>query len=401
MEHCGYEYQDFYHTAGIVPDYMANGCDGQLPVFSVVGRGPKGEGVAIQESAKNDDDCFILEFVSDETGEVVYTTPNLHWGKLNVTQIPSNPIAGQESFLMVSLTRDGESKTYALKIPAGTRGSNVYVCKNQKDKVGNGVYSVSTSELLINGLEPAGQFVPAVGDLCFMKLRTEHEDIIAVGTIVMIGDGSVNVNVRNEHTIPVPWIGENGNWWVNGEDTGVQAQGPKGDRGDDGLTPHIGENGNWFLGDADTGVHAQGPQGEKGDGVEISGSFDDPSDLETVVDPKPGDTYLINGILYVWNGQEWVNNGQLQGPKGDKGDPGQDGIDGQDGKSAYQAAVEGGYTGTEQEFNELLNTLTVEGVVPESIANSEIDEIWGQSDTSLPAEGDYVEMTDSEIDKLF
>lgn len=35
--------------------------------------------------------------------------------------------------------------------------------------------------------------------------------------------------------------------------------------GNDGITPHIGDNGNWFLGDEDTGVHAQGPQGEQGE----------------------------------------------------------------------------------------------------------------------------------------
>lgn len=33
-------------------------------------------------------------------------------------------------------------------------------------------------------------------------------------------------------------------------------RGAKGDKGDDGITPHIGENGNWFIGDEDTGVKA-------------------------------------------------------------------------------------------------------------------------------------------------
>ena len=31
--------------------------------------------------------------------------------------------------------------------------------------------------------------------------------------------------------------------------------------GKDGITPHIGENGNWWVGDQDTGVHAQGDSG--------------------------------------------------------------------------------------------------------------------------------------------
>ena len=37
--------------------------------------------------------------------------------------------------------------------------------------------------------------------------------------------------------------------------------------------------------------------------------------------------------------------------KGDKGDPGERGADGADGKSAYESAQDGGYTGTEAQFN--------------------------------------------------
>ena len=98
-----------------------------------------------------------------------------------------------------------------------------------------------------------------------------------------------------------PHIGDNGNWYLGDEDTGVAAkgvkgdtgaQGPKGDpgakgdtgaqgaKGDDGakgdtgpsgadgVTPHIGDNGNWYLGSTDTGKPsrgATGAQGAKGD----------------------------------------------------------------------------------------------------------------------------------------
>lgn len=94
-----------------------------------------------------------------------------------------------------------------------------------------------------------------------------------------------------------PHIGDNGNWYLGDEDTGVAAkgvkgdtgpqgpkggdgakgdtgpQGPKGDdgaKGDtgpsgaDGVTPHIGDNGNWYLGDEDTGVAAKGAKGDAG-----------------------------------------------------------------------------------------------------------------------------------------
>ena len=35
--------------------------------------------------------------------------------------------------------------------------------------------------------------------------------------------------------------------------------------GEDGITPHIGNNGNWFIGEEDTGVKAEGKQGKQGD----------------------------------------------------------------------------------------------------------------------------------------
>ena len=50
-------------------------------------------------------------------------------------------------------------------------------------------------------------------------------------------------------------IGENGNWFIDGKDTGVLA---KGTNGKDGSVVTIGENGNWFIDGKDTGVHAGG-----------------------------------------------------------------------------------------------------------------------------------------------
>ena len=55
-----------------------------------------------------------------------------------------------------------------------------------------------------------------------------------------------------------PHIGENGNWFIGEEDTGILATGSNGAAG---TTPHIGENGNWFIGDVDTGIAAQGKDG--------------------------------------------------------------------------------------------------------------------------------------------
>ena len=101
------------------------------------------------------------------------------------------------------------------------------------------------------------------------------------------------------------------------------ADGKPGTDGADGVTPHIGDNGNWYLGETDTGKPSRGADGATG----------------------------------------------ATGATGEKG---------ADGKSAYAYAVEGGYTGTEDEFAAKLaaekfanpNALTFTGVVTGSYDGS-------------------------------
>ena len=79
-----------------------------------------------------------------------------------------------------------------------------------------------------------------------------------------------------------PYIGDNGNWWIGGVDTGIKAEGSDGadgsdgsdgkdgqdgkdgEDGKDGLTPYIGSNGNWWIGTTDTGIKAAGANGADG-----------------------------------------------------------------------------------------------------------------------------------------
>lgn len=66
----------------------------------------------------------------------------------------------------------------------------------------------------------------------------------------------------------VPYVGDNGNWWVGNKDTSIPARGTDGNDGQDGTTPTIGNNGNWFIDEKDTGVLAKGKDGNDGnDGV--------------------------------------------------------------------------------------------------------------------------------------
>ena len=92
-------------------------------------------------------------------------------------------------------------------------------------------------------------------------------------------------------------------------------QGPKGDTGDTGATGDTGPAG------------ATGDTGATGIGTTIKGSYNSYQDL-IVAHPtgNQGDSYIVDGSLYVWNGNAWDNVGNIKGdtgatePKGDTGE---------------------------------------------------------------------------------
>ena len=80
-----------------------------------------------------------------------------------------------------------------------------------------------------------------------------YQIIFTNGKTITIKDGKDGIDGKT------PFIGENGNWWIGNQDTGVAAHGKD---GVDGLTPRIGEDGNWWVGDQNTGIAAKGQDGK-------------------------------------------------------------------------------------------------------------------------------------------
>ncbi|MFO7938521.1 MAG: hypothetical protein R6U66_02105 [Bacteroidales bacterium] len=96
----------------------------------------------------------------------------------------------------------------------------------------------------------------------------------------------------------IPYIGENGNWWVNGEDLGVSAQAE---------IPVIGENGNWWVGGTDTGIAAQGADGVDGEpGTGIASVDYDPETAMLTLTLTDGTVYA-----YVLFNDEGVNGNRI------------------------------------------------------------------------------------------
>lgn len=167
--------------------------------------------------------------------------------------------------------------------------------------------------------------------------------------------------------------GDKGDAFTYSDFTAAQLAALKGEKGDTGPQGPKGDTGK-------TGPKGeQGPAGQDGASYTVKGLY---ATLAALQASHPtgsaGDAWFVgtadSNVVYQWDVDKasWVNVGALKGPKGDKGDTGPQGEQGTqgpkgdtgpqgpngdtgaagaDGKSAYASAQDGGYTGTEAQFN--------------------------------------------------
>lgn len=97
------------------------------------------------------------------------------------------------------------------------------------------------------------------------------------------------------------------NWFIDTIDTGIKAIGLDGIDGIDGTSPHIGINGNWYIGITDTGVKAVGVDGVNGtngingtDGVGVQTVIDNGDNTFTVT--------LTNGAFTIIDKIDTINS---------------------------------------------------------------------------------------------
>lgn len=106
-------------------------------------------------------------------------------------------------------------------------------------------------------------------------------------------------------------------------------------------------------------VSIKGPKGEPGTGLDIRGTYATLAELQAAVQsPQQGWMYNVGTQapyrVYMYDSSNgWLDQGQLQGPTGSTG------------KSAYNAAVEGGYQGNEDTFNAQM------AAIPTHISNTD------------------------------
>lgn len=115
------------------------------------------------------------------------------------------------------------------------------------------------------------------------------------------------------------------------------AAGPQGIAGPQGVRGIIGPGGATGATGAPGATGERGAQGKQGAGVSILGTLASEADLPPV--GQPGDAYLIDGDLFVWDGSAWQNVGNLEGPPGPIGATGAQGPQGPQGAVGLQGAT--------------------------------------------------------------
>ena len=156
---------------------------------------------------------------------------------------------------------------------------------------------------------------------------------------------AINEAAKSGGSENVPYIGDNGNWYVYDPSTMQFKDSGKPSQGDSatvavGTTTTGAAGTNASVANSGTGSAAvlnftipRGDKGEKGDkgdtgtGLTILGTYATLSALQAAVtNPNVGDMYNVGSSapynIYLWDGSTWKDQGQLQGAKGDKGDPG-------------------------------------------------------------------------------
>lgn len=295
--------------------------------------------------ASKNSEADFWDFISGRDGQTPHVGSNGNW------------FIGATDTGVKATGRDGRDGRDGLD---GKDGLSAY--EQWRQLVGQGATdwpkdqtSMNDFFLFLKGRDGANGITPHVGTNGHWFVGSTDTGVTAQGP-----KGDNGTNGRDGKDGLSPYVGTNGNWWVGTTDTGVAAKGRDGrdgrdgadgkdgrdgtngtngrdgQNGRDGVSPHIGDNGNWFIGTTDTGIAARGQNGN--DGAAGASAY------------ELWQQDVKNGKVHDKEGQPWSKDrttmadfyAYLSGADGRDGRDGRDGAngtngrDGINGKSAYE-----------------------------------------------------------------
>lgn len=276
------------------------------------------DGVAVRQTWKKNDQLLHFDFNKAQTGTSTDVSNTYYWALVDavsetpVTNLPFNPYTNIAS-LTSQENADGSPVYYHWIRLRNATGMYDGVLDPQPDdecvqcgyrgtddpQRQSAMY-IATVDSLDTGIK--APFIAQYRGINDFSLSTHRKSYFDAEGAKFYGDFEITGELEEklqetvehymeQHPVAVPYIGENGNWWIDGKDTGVKAEGQDGEDGD---TPYIGENGNWWIGNSDTGVKAQGEPGGKGDPGEKGDPGDPGQDGEDGEDGEDGLSFFIN-----------------------------------------------------------------------------------------------------------
>lgn len=261
-------------------DIYANDHDRSLPTLSTIGRGPKGKGV-IAKVLKNDIDGYVFGLYDDETNELLYQSPNLGIPYISIDVPSHEPVPGEIVHAYLNVKQGDGLLTYDIEIPSGVMGSRIYCLEQTLEPTLDNTYAIMENDLYFYRLQEwlfhhsdydihEGKWItgskPAVrvNDIIIAKIKQANGvPALTFGTVNAVENNQVVFTCRTFIDSMVPYIGEDGYWYIDDESTGIKAKGEKGDKGDTPIIT-ISKNNTWVIDGKDTGLSAKGDKGETG-----------------------------------------------------------------------------------------------------------------------------------------
>lgn len=272
-------------------DLGASSCDDQLPVLSTIGRGPRGNGIYVVKKADKDGE-FVFELVDDVTNETIITSPNIAAPKISVEDVTGSEIAGQATDIRFRIEHGSEVTDKTIRIPGGQDGANIFIHSKEIEVTIDSIYQ----GMAVFDLKPTRTGghrslpEPRLNDLV-IAISLEG---FSFGIIVNKDNNTVDVLFRAFCDFPVPTIGENGNWFIYGKDTGHKAQGDSitlavgsVTEGDDPKAYLTSKNGIDYILDL---VLARGPKGET---LHVKSGVWTADAIPAYDDAEEGDAYIV------------------------------------------------------------------------------------------------------------